>query len=309
MSKARLLYVVLLFAVSGCSMRQIALNQTAAVLKDALPAFEREWDYELASQALPGSIKTIEGFLVSAPKNADLLLLLSRAYGAFGLAILEDRYEREKIAAAARDEDDSPAVERLRTRVKEMYLRAHRYGLRLMETRKSGFRAAFKKGREALKNQLAACDKGDVPALFWTTMPLATALNIGRDDVTLIAVVPKIKVVMKRIIELDEGYYYGGAHLVLGGLYGGVGKMLGGNAKLAKTHFERALALSKRRFLVVQEMYARTLAVQVQDKKLFRVLLSEVLDAKLKDFPEQMLANVAAKRRAQRTLNRIDELF
>jgi hypothetical protein len=304
-----MLLTTLALTLGACSLRTMAVNQTVGILKDSLPAFEQEWDYELVEKSLPANIKTVEGFLISAPNNVDLLLMLSRAYSAYAMVLLEDRMEREKALADASDDDEAPEADRQRLRAREMYSRAHRYALRALDQRKEGFTKAFKKGRDALKKALASCDKDDIPALFWAGMPLASAVNIGRDDVALIAKLPQLKALMLRVVELDEGYYYGGAHLVLGGLYGGVGKMLGGDATKAKKHFARALALTKRRFLLVQTMYARTLAVQLQDKKLFRSLLQEVLTAKLSILPEQRLANVAAKRKAARTLAQEGELF
>lgn len=298
-----------LASLSGCSLRTMAVKQTVGMIKESMPAFEREWDYELVEQSLPASIKTVEGFLVSAPENADLLLMLSRAYSAYAMVLIEDRMEREKAKADATDVEDAPASERQRLRAREMYQRAHRYALKALEQQRSGFSAAFNKGREPLQKALAACDKDDVAGLFWTAMPLASAVNIGRDDVKLLAWLPQIRALMERVVELDETYYFGGAHLVLGGLFGGVGKMLGGDPVRAKKHFDRALALTKRRFLLVQTMYARTLAVQVQDRKLFESLLREVLTAKLDILPAQRLANVAAKRKAERTLKRANELF
>ncbi|PID39743.1 MAG: hypothetical protein CSA65_07220 [Proteobacteria bacterium] len=304
-----LLLLIAALPLYACSLKSIALKQTVGILKESLPAFEQEWDYELVERSLPANIKTVEGFLVSAPNDQDLLLMLARAYGAYAMVLIEDRMEQAKARADASDAIETPEVDRHRLRAREMYSRAHRYALRALEERRPGFSAAFAKGRDALKRALKTCDKDDVPALFWVGMPLASAVNIGRDDVTMIAKLPHLEALMTRVVALDEGYYYAGAHLVLGGLYGGVGKMLGGDPVKAKKHFERALILTKRRFLLVQTMYARTLAVQLQDKKLFRSLLEEVLTATSAILPEQRLANVAAKRKAARTLARQGELF
>jgi len=88
-----------------------------------------------------------------------------------------------------------------------------------------------------------------------------------------------------------------------------VGRVLGGDAARARRHFDRALTLTRRRFLLVQVTKAQTLAVQLQDRALFDKLLGEVLAAKLSIYPEQRLANVVAKRKARRLLARADELF
>ena len=299
-----------LLLTSGCSMRTIAVRQTANILKDSLPVFETESDLEFVELALPASIKTIEALLLSDPENYGLLLMLARAYTAFGHVIMEDRFEEAQLAAAKADQDDSPLVARLKARTKAMYLRAHAFGVRALESRREGYRAALVKGRESLDKYLAGADKDDVGALFWSTMPLAAAMNIDRDDIKLLAMMPKVRAVMLGVVKLDEGYYFGGAHMVLGALFGSVGKMLGGDTERAKRHFEKALALTNRRFLLVHEMYARSLAVQIQDKALFKKLLEEALAADPKVLlPEQRLANIAAKRRAKRTLAKLDELF
>ena len=304
-NRSKLLTLSLLFGLVstqvGCSMRTIVVNQTADVFKGAMPAFEKDWDYDLVEVALPGNIKMIEAFLEAGPNNEDLLFLSAQAYTAYGLIFLEDRM--------ARAEEDSPEANRYAMRAKESHLRGHRYGLRLMDLHRSGFSRAFDKGGEALEEALAKCDADDVPGLFWAGMPLAGAINVDREDVSLIASVPKARALIERAVQLDEGYYNAGSHMILGAMYGSMSESLGGNYKKSKQHFERALKLTKRRFLLVQVMYAKTLAVQIQDKALFNKLLAEVLKADLSIYPRQKLANVAAKRRARRLLKQTDELF
>jgi len=55
--------------------------------------------------------------------------------------------------------------------------------------------------------------------------------------------------------------------------------------------------------------YAKTYAVQTQNEKLFKELLTRVLDAPADILPEQRLANVVAKSRARQLLARTSELF
>jgi len=293
--------VTALVLLAGCSLKQMALDQTAGILKDAMPAFERDWDWQLVADALPANIKMMEGFLQAGPDNRDLILLAAQGNASYALVVLEDRWDRA--------EEDSPEAGRLAQRTREMYLRGHRYGLRLLEQRHPGLTAAFKKNVKELATHLEQCDRDDVPGLFWAGMPLAAAVNLSRDDVSMIARLPPAKALVARQLELDEGYYHATGHTIFGALFGSMGQMLGGDPKRAKKHFDRALRLTKRRFLLVQAMYARTLAVQLQDRKLFQRLCNEVLEADLSIFPEQKLANVAAKRRCRRLLARIDELF
>ena len=114
---------------------------------------------------------------------------------------------------------------------------------------------------------------------------------------------------MKRVVELDEKYHYGGPHLALGGFYGSRTKTLGGDPEKARFHFERSLELNQRKFLLTQLVYAKIYAVQSQDKKLFKSLLKEVLGAPQNTLPEQRLANEIAKMKARDLLEMADELF
>ncbi len=179
MKKHTLLSLVLALSLTGCSIRKLVVAQTADVFKGAMPAFEKDWDYDLVELALPGNIKMIEAFLEADPGNQDLLFLSAQAYTAYALVFLEDHLERS--------EEDTPEYNRYHRRAKEGHLRGHRYGLRLIDTRQHKFSAAFNKGGEALDAALAKCTKDDAPALFWTAMPLAAATSLDREDISLIA--------------------------------------------------------------------------------------------------------------------------
>ncbi len=227
--------------------------------------------------------------------------MLAQAYSAYALVFLEDEYEAA--------EDMSDAQEKAQVRARDMYMRGHRFGLSLLEQRHPLMREAIEKGGKMLEGELSSCTHLDVRGLFWTAMPLASAVNLSREDVEMIALMPTARALMAKVLELNETYYEAAPHMIFGALYGSVGKMLGGDPAKGKKHFEKALELTKRRFLLVQVMYAMTAAVQLQDRALFDKLLKEVVDAELSIYPEQKLANVAAKRRALRLQQKADELF
>ncbi|MEE8269532.1 MAG: TRAP transporter TatT component family protein, partial [Nitrospinaceae bacterium] len=63
------------------------------------------------------------------------------------------------------------------------------------------------------------------------------------------------------------------------------------------------------KFLMAKVIYAKTYAVQMQDRDLFKKLLNAVLDARSDILPEQQLANAVAKQKAQKLLESADDLF
>jgi hypothetical protein len=56
-------------------------------------------------------------------------------------------------------------------------------------------------------------------------------------------------------------------------------------------------------------LYARTYAVETQDRSLFQALLNRVVEAPPDLLPEQRLANTVAQKRARQLLARAEELF
>jgi hypothetical protein len=58
---------LLLLWSAGCggAIRHAAAGTTAEILAMAQPALQQENDYELAARAVPGALKTIEGFYVA----------------------------------------------------------------------------------------------------------------------------------------------------------------------------------------------------------------------------------------------------
>src|SRR5688500_8252604 len=78
------LAAVIVLTLSACDLGRITVRTTAKVLVRAQPAVNQESDYQLAHDALPGTLKTIEGFWVVDPGNADLLRLLTEGYCQYG---------------------------------------------------------------------------------------------------------------------------------------------------------------------------------------------------------------------------------
>jgi hypothetical protein len=117
-----------------------------------------------------------------------------------------------------------------------------------------------------------------------------------------------IKALAAHVVFLDEGYENAGALAMLGGYESSYPEQLGGNWQKGKELFERAIKLSKRRNHLHMVNYARTYALNAQDKALFLALLNEVISAP--DLGDDVrLSNKVARRRAQRYLKNIDQWF
>ena len=72
---------------------------------------------------------------------------------------------------------------------------------------------------------------------------------------------------------------------------------------------EKSIGLTQNKFLMAKVLYAKTYAVQLQDRTLFKKLLKEVIGAPADILPEQQLANAVAKQKAKKLLESADDLF
>lgn len=274
------------FLFSGC-IQTIAVRSVGGIVEDGFSAFTEESDLQIAEQALPGNLKLLEVMLKNDPENERLLKLLAEGYASYALGFVEDT-----------------DVERARL----FYLRAQEFGMRILR-QDNELAKALDGSLDDLKAALAKKSKDNVPGVFWTAFAGGSYLNIALTDPDAIASIPRIEAMMSFVAEKDSSYYYGGAHLFLGTLYGSRSKFLGGDPDISRKHFEKALRLNKGAFLMTQVYYARSYAVQTLNDSLFVNLLTEVENASLDILPEFRLGNAIAKKKAKIWLAKKEELF
>jgi len=147
-----------------------------------------------------------------------------------------------------------------------------------------------------------------VPVLFWTGYAWGSAINAGRDDPEMILNLPYARSTVERAVALDSSFFNYSGLTFLAVVNAALPEALGGSPEEAQRLFEQALELTERRFFTVQVSYARTYAVQTQNRELYIRLLREVVDGGDPE-PSARLANRMARRRAIRWLERTDQLF
>src|SRR4051812_48408198 len=92
--------MAILLLVGGCSgfLIHTASGPTSQILERAQSSLQMESDYELASRAIPGALKTIEGFYVADSSRDSLRAILAEGYCQYGTAFVEDEWELAKFA-------------------------------------------------------------------------------------------------------------------------------------------------------------------------------------------------------------------
>lgn len=282
--KKILFLTTLIMITSGCSIvNKMAATTTAGLLSDGAKTFNKESDLDLAREGLPGNLKMMEAMLEVIPNNEQLLFTLSQGYCSFAFSFLEDSEKTHEV-----------------DRAKALYLRGYAYGKRALP---QDFQRALDDGNlELIEKKLASVSKSELPQLFWGAYCLGNWVNLNKDDVNGVAELTKVELMMRRASELDPNYFYGGPNLFYGVYYGSRPKMLGGNPKLAKEYFEKAIAVTNGKFLMGKLFAAQFAAIPLQDEKLFDEYLKAVIDSPDDIFPDERFANLVAKRRAKKLL-------
>jgi len=220
------------------------------------------------------------------PENERLLIAAAQSYSSFASLFVEDQ---DKEYANL------------------LYGRGKQYALKSLEMR--GFKEPLQRPFDEFKEGLTRLGKKDVPTLFWTATCWANWIRLNLDSMEAISELPRVEWMMKRVLELDEGFYYGGPHLFMGIWYASRPKIAGGDLKKAQGHFLKALDLGQGKFLMAYVYYANHYARKMMDKDLFTSTLQKVLDTPVEISPDLVLLNTVAKKQAKELLSHGGEYF
>lgn len=275
-------------ALAGCSaVNHVAVLSTADILTLGRGANLDEPDYQLAREAMPAQLKLIETLIVSEPANRDLRRLAAEGFAGGAFLFLED---------------SDPA------RAKALYLRGRDHALAALAL-KSRFAGLANKTLDDFQAALAYASVDDVPDLFWAGAGWGGYVNLSKDDAAALVELPKVAALMTRVEQLDPAFHFAGADMFFGVYYASRPRILGGDPAKAKAAFERAHKITKGRYLMNHVLNARWYAVAVQDRELYKQLLTKVIAAPSGQLPQSRLTDEAAKLKAGRLLEKIDDYF
>ena len=280
------LLVVLAASMWGCADAGFIIKNMEPLMDELNVSMNKSSDVEMLRDAMPAGLVQLDGFIEAAPNNK-LLLRTSEAYFGYTFAFVEATNKE---------------------RASMLYLKARDYALDVL-LQERYFRENFDKGLDDFKASLKEFGKRDVPALYWTANNWMAWIALNLDNPEVLLDVPRVEAMLLRAVELDETYYYGGAHATLGAFYASRAKAIGGDPEKARYHFHRAFKLSHSKLLFVHLLYAQYYAYQIQDRDLFVKTLEAVVATPVDYFPEKNFANEIAKRKASVLLQDVDMYF
>jgi predicted anti-sigma-YlaC factor YlaD len=291
--------LLLALAVTGCSVKRMAVNKLGDALAGGGTTFASDDDPELVKAAVPFSLKLMESLLAESPKHAGLLFATTSGFTQYGYAFVQqeaDELESQDLAQATA----------LHQRAKKLYVRAHNYGLRGLEARRPGFTNALAADPCAAVRVMRSAE---VPQLYWTALAWGALISQSKDDPQRVAEVPQMEALIDRALELDESWNFGALHTFLITYEMARTGVPSDAAGRSRREFERAMEQSRGWQAAPLVAYAESVCVQQQDLKQFESLLQRALGIDVDAHPEFRLANLIHQRRARWLLAKKDELF
>jgi predicted anti-sigma-YlaC factor YlaD len=301
MTRPRILLFAMtcLLALSGCSIRQVAVSRLADTLAEGSSSYASDNDLELVGDALPFSLKTIEGLLLEVPEHRALLLTAASGFTQYSYAWVD-------LESFVLEGSDPRRAAQLKRRAKNLYLRGRAYALRAVELRQADFVGSL---RHDAKGTLSRFSKEHIPELYWLALSWAAAIATDTTDMGLVADLNLVDAIIRRCLELDETYDDGALHEFMIAWQGGRSPLQGGGADSARQHFDRAVVLSGDRRISGLVSLAESVSVSVQNRAEFEQLLEQALAFNVDAHPPTRMANLVAQRRARTLLSRVDNFF
>ncbi len=288
-------------------MSKLAVGTTAKIMMRGQAAMKQEADYELAAAAAPGGLKTVEALLMTDPEHEGLKQVLAESYCQYASAFIEDDWEIARFAKNF-DKADEIAV-----RATKAYMRCIGYALEVLGP---AWKKALHGSMDSFEGLVKKAGSDQRDGMMALAMGLGGAINLNKDNVELIGHFGKVKLLVDRVVALDQSgkgskdpSRQALALLVVGKLNAGLPSALGGKPDIGRDAFLKAVQITGGKHLLAMVFLAQTYAVSTQNSKLFRDTLVKVLQTDPAIWPEERLMGEVAHRRARRYLTMEKEWF
>lgn len=276
--------VAIAFAfIGGC--QAFVSSVTDGFTKNLTNSILNSDDLHTIREGLPAYLIGVDALLHGNKTDADLMFAAAQLNGSYALAFADDLKQQKSLTAKARE---------LAFRASCIEVKA------LCEIEAMSFDQATAK--------VGNLHVGDVPALYGLASAWASWLQVHADDLHAVAQLAKVKLLIERLLELDETYELGAPHMYMGVFESLLPPSLGGRPEVAKRHFEKAIAISKDRNLYAKVLYAQNYARMTLNRELHDSLLREVLVAD-PHVDGYTLQNSVAQEIASELLAEADEFF
>ena len=279
------LLVTTLVLVIGTGCTNMLYSATSNMASNLSYAMLNHDDLDTIKGAAPAYLLMADGLLQDYPNDINLLTATSEMYNAYANVFVSEPQRAKRLTQRAFEYAERAACLQ---------------NVIACNWRKQSF--------INFQSNLQQLTKDDVPVFFTLGASWAGWIQARSNDWNAVADLPRVTEIMQRIIELDETYQQGAAHLYLAVADTMLPPSLGGKPEIGRQHFEDAIRLSHGRNLIVKVLYARQYARLVFNRELYVNLLTDVINAD-PVAPDLTLMNMVAQQQAKQLLADTDKYF
>ena len=274
------------FLVACGISKRMTIGSTASLMEDVARASSKQSDLKLIREGMPSFLMLIDGMVEALPENKQLLITAAQIYASYASAFIQEEDKAYTLV---------------------LFAKAKAYAIRALE--QNGLQNPLSRPFDDFESDLQKTGKNDVPYLFWAASCWGSWISLNRGSMEAMAELPRMESIMKRVLVLDEAFYYGGAHIFMGILEAARPRIAGGDLNNARDHFLKAIELGEGKFLMAKVYFAQYYARKSFDRELYIATLEDVLNTPVNIKPNLTLLNSVAHTRAKKMISEADDYF
>jgi len=289
MKSLSIFFAITCLLISSCAVRNSGWDSKTKIvtlseneLKDLKESALKNWKERVNQESLKKALSNFESLYAAQPLALENLIYLTRGYYLLADSHLENIEDKKKY-----------------------YEVAASFGEKAMALNPQ-FQESVKSGK-SVEESLGFLTKNEVPAIYWTAASLGKWAKFTGIAAAL-KYKTRIKAMIKTVEKLDPDYFYGATSRYWGGFYAIAPSFAGGDMNKSKEYFEKSLSISPE-YLGTKVLMADVYYTKVGNKKDFEQTLKDVLASKFDNHPELGPENTLEKRKAQKLLEKINDLF
>ena len=267
---------------SGWENNTESVSLTSAEISNLNKEAMELWKARVEQGKLEESLAKFKRLHAANPSDLQTLVYLTRGYYFLADSHLQNSDEKKKY-----------------------YELAASYGEKAMATNAS-FKEDVKSGK-SVEDSLDSLTKTEVPAIYWTAASLGKWSKISGISAQL-KYKTRIKAMVSKVEALQPDYFFAAPARYWGAFYALAPSFAGGDIKKSIIHFEKSVKMAPEyqgtKVLMADVYYTKT-----GDKKKFEQTLKDVISSKFDNHPEIGPENALEKKKAEKLLEKMDELF
>lgn len=286
---SKTVFLSLMILIGGCASRQAGWDKSTQAVSISAEEYKqlkddamKHWKARVNQENLEQSLATFEKIHAAKPADLETLIYLTRGYYFLADSHIDNMDKK-----------------------KSTYEKAASFGEKAMATNEA-FKSSIKSGK-SIEESLGTLTASEVPAIYWTAASLgkwAKATGIA----AALKYKTRIKAMIERVEKLDPNYFYGATSRYWGGFFAVAPSFAGGDMKKSREQFEKSLKIAPE-YQGTKVLMADVYWTKQGDKAQFKRYLEEVLNSKFDTHPELGPENTLEKKKAEKLLSNIDELF